>query len=284
MSYNSDLQDAINKINSITSTINLSGMLEQYEKAYKPITQTAGMLELINQATSISAIAMHANQTSVYNLIATSNSALALAASIQDSALSKISFPSATLNAVEALQTITSNISFDENVVRMSTDAQRFLDSMPLSYDKVNTTSENLDTSTPKQEENTNVSLAEQTQATPKTIQIPNKDFARKYAIKFIMIVLQIILDIYVANLTSDAPAIINAIQENTQRIETDFEKIIDTINESHTEDIEIRNREIEIINEQNRLLQIIADSLAAPQSASEHSEELPHPSGSENP
>ncbi len=98
------------------------------------------------------------------------------------------------------------------------------------------------------------------------------------------MIVLQIILDIYVANLTSDAPAIINAIQENTQRIETDFEKIIDTINESHTEDIEIRNREIEIINEQNRLLQIIADSLAAPQSTSEHSEELPHPNDSENP
>jgi len=136
MSYNSDLQDAINKINSITSNMNLISALEEYERIYKPITQAAGMQELINQATSISAIAMHANQTSVYNLIATSNSALALAASIQDSALSKISFPSATLNAVEALQTITSNISFDENVVRMSTDAQRFLDSMPLSYDK----------------------------------------------------------------------------------------------------------------------------------------------------
>ena len=225
MSYNSDLQDAINKINSITSNMNLISALEEYERIYKPITQAAGMQELINQATSISAIAMHANQTSVYNLIATSNSALALAASIQDSALSKISFPSATLNAVEALQTITSNISFDENVVRMSTDAQRFLDSMPLSYDKVNTTSENLDTSTPKQEENTNVSLAEQTQATPKTIQIPNKDFARKYAIKFIMIVLQIILDIYVANLTSDAPAIINAIQAYTRRSDTVFDK-----------------------------------------------------------
>lgn len=282
MSYNSDLQDAINKINSITSNMNLISALEEYERIYKPITQAAGMQELINQAASISAL--YENETSIHNLIATSNSVIELAAAMQDSDLFKTSFSSSTQLAIEALRAVTSSISFETNSVRMSTDAQRILDSMPLSHDEIKTPSESLDNLVPEHKENADVTSEKQIEVAPKSILIPNKDFANKYYVKIILFILQIVLEVFVGCITSDAPAIISAIEENTQRIETDFEKIIDTINESHTEDIEIRNREIEIINEQNRLLQIIADSLAAPQSASEHSEELPHPSGSENP
>lgn len=282
MSYNSDLQDAINKINSITSNMNLISALEKYEKTYKPITQAAGMQKLINQAAAISAL--YENETSINNLIATSNSVIELAAAIQDPNLSQTSFSSSTLLAIEALRAVTSSISYEANSVRMSTDAQRILDSMPLSHDEIKTPSESLDNLVPEHKGNADVTSEKQIEVASKSILIPNKDFANKYSGKIILLILQIVLDVFVGCLTSDAPAIISAIEENTQRIETDFEKVIETINENHSEDVEIRNREIEAINEQNRLLKIIADSLAAPQSTSEHSEELPHPNGSENP
>ena len=296
MSYNSDLQDIINKLTSVTSQLNLTGALSELDKAYKPISQTAGVQEFLSQIKTVGK--MCENSKTVEDMIATSNSVSKLAASIHDSVLSQVSFPSAALDTLTSLNSVTSNITFENNIVRMAAEARQVLDSMPTFYPNVNESSDNNDSSISESElkEDNNTTLPEQSQPADEVLTLSSNEFVKKYAYKFVLYVLTNLVSIFInVFITSDAPSIINAIEVSTLQIENSLEEnhkeivsllnqIIDISNQNHTEEFEIRNREIEVINEQNRLLQIIADSLAAPQSTSEHLEELPHPNDSENP